>query len=273
MSKTIPDRDAQALTVVTVLAVLIVSGAVIWSAVAIGGLLSLAFPVWISYGIAAVFDLMWIGLMILEWSTRYDTERVRLPRNAGWAALLLSMTLITAHGSAQGFLWVGLAGAAVSLLAKSYWHIVMRTTGARLDPEAVTSVKVRRDAVHADLALIAVSRQLTRLTAKADAEKEALGIGVSAETPAHAVERVTETTTQPSHVVETPTQVVSPASQGVSHPSQPVETGVSQLITRLKGGETLSAQSAADLLGVSRATGGRRLAEAKAALSKVNGSP
>jgi hypothetical protein len=173
----IPDRDAQALTAVTALAVLIVAGAVVWSAVAIGGLLALAFPVWISYGIAAVFDLMWIGLMILEWTTRYDTERVALPRRAGWAALVLSMTLITAHGAAHGFLWVGLAGAAVSLLAKSYWHIVMKTTGARLAPEAAKSVKERRDAVHADLALIAVSRQLTRLTAKADAEKTALGIG------------------------------------------------------------------------------------------------
>lgn len=196
----IPDRDAQALTAVTALAVLIVAGAVVWSAVAIGGLLALAFPVWISYGIAAVFDLMWIGLMILEWTTRYDTERVALPRRAGWAALVLSMTLITAHGAAHGFLWVGLAGAAVSLLAKSYWHIVMKTTGARLAPEAAKSVKERRDAVHADLALIAVSRQLTRLTAKADAEKTALGLGsggLTDEPPVHLVERVVEPVHEP----------------------------------------------------------------------------
>ncbi|MGW1506007.1 hypothetical protein ACWCQW_47420 [Streptomyces mirabilis] len=59
---------------------------------------------------------------------------------------------------------------------------------------------------------------------------------------------------------------LSQPGASASHPE------VTQLITRLKAGETLSAQRAAELLGVSRATGGRRLTEARAALSKVNGS-
>ncbi|MFJ9626644.1 hypothetical protein ACIRU8_02980 [Streptomyces sp. NPDC101175] len=42
-------------------------------------------------------------------------------------------------------------------------------------------------------------------------------------------------------------------------------------MSRLKAGEALSAQRAAELLGVSRATGGRRLTEARAELTKING--
>ncbi|MFF0015199.1 hypothetical protein [Streptomyces sp. NPDC005374] len=71
---------------------------------------------------------------------------------------------------------------------------------------------------------------------------------------------------------------VVPSHRETPVPSQAVgETAhdgpdVSQLVRRLKAGEPLSAQRAAELLGVSRATGGRRLSEAKAELSKVNGS-
>ncbi|WP_405906333.1 hypothetical protein OG742_11345 [Streptomyces sp. NBC_00828] len=250
----IPDRDAQALTVVTALAVLIVGGAVVWSAVAIGGLLALAFPVWISYGIAAVFDLMWIGLMILEWTTRYDSERVALPRRAGWAALVLSMTLITAHGGAQGYLWIGLAGAAVSLLAKSYWHIVMKTTGAKLAPDAAKSVKERRDAVHADLALIAVNRQLTRLTAKADAEKRALGIGSVRLTPGEPVSR-------PAHVVEQIGEPVEPTGSPAQLSSaQRLREDRLRRLTRLIADEPeLTPAQAAQRLDVSLATAKRDL--------------
>src|SRR5438445_12346048 len=91
-----PDRDAQALTAVTALAVFIVTGAIVWSTVAIGGLLSMAFHPVISYAIACVFDATWIGLMTLEWIARYDPERASLPRRAGWGALALSMALIAA---------------------------------------------------------------------------------------------------------------------------------------------------------------------------------
>ncbi|MER5662331.1 hypothetical protein [Streptomyces mirabilis] len=87
---------------------------------------------------------------------------------------------------------------------------------------------------------------------------------------------------RPSHGDESPAAVPTRETRGrvsrpVSHtPSQPVspttQPEVTQLLTRLKDGEKLTAQGAADLLGVSRATGGRRLTEARAALSKVNGS-
>ncbi|WP_030674877.1 hypothetical protein [Streptomyces cellulosae] len=169
------DRDAQALAAVTGLAVLIVTGAIVWSTVAIGGLLSMAFNPAVSYGIACVFDATWIGLMALEWIARYDPERASLPRRMGWGALALSMALIAAHGAVSGFLWVGIGGAAVSLSAKSFWHVVMKTTGPRLDPGTAQWVAAERSEVDGQRALVAARRQLERSKAKSRDESAALG--------------------------------------------------------------------------------------------------
>ncbi|MGI5374911.1 protein transporter Sec31 [Streptomyces sp. CA-251387] len=168
------DRDAQALQAVTALAGLIVLGAVVWSTVAIGGLLALTSPVWVAYLIAFVFDAAWIGCLVLEWINRYDPERARTPRRAGWAALALSMGLIAAHGSVSGSLGVGLAGAAVSLVAKGFWHVVMRATGAELDPASAQWAAAERAEVHAEMATVAVRRQLHRTRARIREETSAL---------------------------------------------------------------------------------------------------
>ncbi|WP_052424904.1 hypothetical protein [Streptomyces fulvoviolaceus] len=168
------DRDAQAVKAVTALAVFILTGAIVWSTVAIGALLSTAFNPVISYGIAAVFDAAWIGCLTLEWIARYDSERSALPRWAGWGALVLSMTLIAAHGSLSGNLWIGIAGAGVSLVAKGFWAIMMRTTEARLDPATAGWVRAERSVVDGQRAMVAVQRQLQRSRALAMDEAQAL---------------------------------------------------------------------------------------------------
>ncbi|MEU8866911.1 hypothetical protein [Streptomyces umbrinus] len=174
-----PDRDAQALVAVTALAALIVLGAVVWSTVAIGGLLAMTSPVWVAYLIAFVFDAAWIGCLTLEWINRYDPERARTPRRAGWAALALSMVLITAHGAVHGSLGVGLAGAAVSLVAKGFWHTVMQATGAELDPASAQWAAAERAEVHAEMATVRVRRQLARTRSRIREELSALGSGGS----------------------------------------------------------------------------------------------
>ncbi len=171
------DREAQALTAVTALAALIVTGAVVWSTVAIGGLLSMTSPPWIAYGIAAVFDAAWIGCLILEWINRYDAARARLPRRAGWLALGLSMALIASHGAAHGRLGIGLAGAAVALVAKGFWHVVMKATGAELDPASAQWAAAERAEVHTELATVAVRRQLARTRTRIRDELSALDTG------------------------------------------------------------------------------------------------
>lgn len=171
------DRDAQALKAVTALAALIVLGAVVWSTVAIGGLLAMTSPVWVAYMIAFVFDATWIGCLTLEWINRYDSERARTPRKAGWAALALSMALIAAHGAVGGHLGVGLAGAAVSLVAKGFWAVVMKATGAELDPASAQWAAAERAEVNAEMAMVAVRRQLARTRARAAEEAAAIGSG------------------------------------------------------------------------------------------------
>src|SRR3972149_3770615 len=96
------DWDAIALTAVHTAAALAVAGAVTWSTVAIGDLLSGVAPVWTSYLVAGVFDLAWITCMVLEWLSRYDQDRARLPVVCGWLALALSVTLIVVHGARYG---------------------------------------------------------------------------------------------------------------------------------------------------------------------------
>jgi hypothetical protein len=173
------DRDAQALKAVTGLAAVIVLGAVVWSTVAIGGLLSMTSPVWVAYMIAFVFDATWIGCLTLEWINRYDPVRASVPRRAGWVALCISMALIAAHGDAHGSLGVGLAGAAVSLVAKGFWHTVMRATGTELDPASAQWVNAERAEVNAELATVAVRRQLARTRARIREELSALEDGGS----------------------------------------------------------------------------------------------
>jgi hypothetical protein len=171
------DRDAQAIAAVTALAVLIVTGALVWSTVSIGSLLSMVAPTWTAFMIAAVFDLAWIGCLTLEWVNRYDPQKAAQPRKAGWMALGISMGLITAHGAVQGHVWVGLAGAAVALVAKGFWHLVMRTTGAELDDATQQWVDAERREVGAQLATVTVKRQLARTKAKAADELSALESG------------------------------------------------------------------------------------------------
>ncbi|AZQ32638.1 protein transporter Sec31 [Streptomyces cyaneochromogenes] len=169
-----PDRKAQVKQAVTAFAALIVLAAVVWSALAIGGLLSMAFTPWAAYMIAAVFDGAWVCCLALEWVHQYNPQRARAPRRAGWAALVLSMGLIAAHGAVEFSLWVGIAGAAVSLLAKGLWHIVMTTNGARLDSATQQWADAERAEAEGRLATVDIRRELQRQEARIREESAAL---------------------------------------------------------------------------------------------------
>lgn len=239
------DRDAQVVAAIVSLAVIIVAGAIVWSTVAIGGLLSVAFPVWISFGIAAVFDAAWIGCLALEWLLRYDAERVSMPRRAGWGALALSMTLIAAHGYEEHALFVGIAGAFVSLVAKGFWHLVMKSTGAELDPESAEEVRYRRADAHAELALIGSARQLNRLKAQAHDELAALSYEKGDPAQAHSADQVIEPVDQLSSAQGRKAQRMAQLSELLSHEPE------------------LTPAQVMDKLGVSLATAKRDLKEAR----------
>lgn len=169
------DWDKIGLRAVQVLAVVTVLGAVSWSTVSIGDLLSRVAPSWAAYTVAGVFDASWIACMILEWLSRYDPERASLPRRAGHVALLTSMGMIALHGHVLGLLEVGIGGALVSALAKGLWTVVMRFTRVDLDPDAAAWLKAEQMEINARLGLTAGRRMLVRAEDKIAAEQLALG--------------------------------------------------------------------------------------------------
>jgi len=186
------DYDAMALTAVLTAASLAVAGAITWSTVAIGGLLSGVAPVWAAYLVAGVFDLAWIVCLILEWLCRFDRARAALPVACGWIALALSVCLITLHGASNGGTalmagtvdWsgrgtvLGACGGAVSVIAKGMATVVMRHTSVAMDPASEAWLSAERAEVNATLAVTAARRQLTRTQSRIATETLALSAPV-----------------------------------------------------------------------------------------------
>lgn len=162
---------------------LVVAGAITWSTVSIGSLLAYAAPVWTSYLVAAVFDLAWITCMMLEYLARFDPAKAAWPRNAGWAFLAVSMSLIVLHGALHGggrALAAGIAGAFVALLSKAMWHLTMRHKAVRMDAPTAAWLAAEANEAGAALAVTARMRELNRSRARVAAERAALD---SAEEP------------------------------------------------------------------------------------------
>jgi hypothetical protein len=154
-----------------------------WATVSIGDLLSRVAPGWVSYTVAGVFDLAWIVCMVLEWLARNDPRRAALPRKAGWAALTISMLLITLHGRMEGFLAIGIGGALVSFIAKSMWSVVMGFTAVRLSEESLGWLQAEREEVGTELAMTHERRKLIRERDKIETERRALGQDTAPELP------------------------------------------------------------------------------------------
>ncbi|MFI5640318.1 protein transporter Sec31 [Streptomyces goshikiensis] len=214
------DWDDLVLKAVLATTCAVIVGAVAWSTVSIGDLLSQAAPTWVSYLVAGVFDLAWIICMATEWLSRYDPRKAKLPRAAGWVALAISMGAIFTHGNVAGSVWVGVFGAVVSALAKGMWLVVMRHTARDLDGKARQWVEAETAEVNAQLAMITVTRQLNRTRARAADELAALG-----QPSTLVVERAAPSTEHehPEHarpVLARPEQQAStPPLTGHEHPS------------------------------------------------------
>lgn len=172
------DWDEIALRTVRAGTTLSVLGAMTWATVAIGALLSMTAPAWVAYTVAGVFDLAWVVCMLLEWLAKHDPERAKLPRRAGWAALVISMSLITVHGGLLDLWAVGAGGALVSFIAKSMWSVVMNFTAVELDPETREWLKAERREVGAEQALTHERRSLARTQSVLALEKRTLGLDV-----------------------------------------------------------------------------------------------
>lgn len=125
--------DALLRKVVFAVALLMTAGAIVWGTVAIGSMLAMLAPEWAAYLVAGAFDLAWAACLAAEYHNRYDLAKVELPRNAGVAALAISMGAIIWHGHLENALVVGIVGAGVSLVSKGVWFIAMQMVAVKLD--------------------------------------------------------------------------------------------------------------------------------------------
>lgn len=169
------DLDQLVRNALWVITALVVTGAIIWSTVAIGNLLSSMAPMWVSYLVAVVFDMAWVACMGAEWLMRYDRRRATPPRVAGWLALGVSVAAIVIDGHAvTGNYIVGAAGGVVSVLAKGLWLVVMMISARPLSGRDQQWYEQAASATDAQLALTAAQRKLARTQALVRQERAAL---------------------------------------------------------------------------------------------------
>ncbi|WP_405611312.1 hypothetical protein [Streptomyces sp. NBC_01508] len=161
------DWDRIVMTAVTAVAAGLLAIAIVWSVASIGDLLARAVVAPIAYLAASAFALVWVSCMALEWLARYNADRAAGSRNAGNVALVLDMAAVATHGHLEDSLYVGLAGAAVSAVAKYMWSTVMKAQ-ARPLPELTRRWLTKREAnITARLALGAQLRTLARVEGQA----------------------------------------------------------------------------------------------------------
>lgn len=168
------DWDRTIRGAVTAAAGAIAAASIVWTTASIGTLLDLAVATGAAYAAAAVFDLVWLSCMALEWLARYNPARAQLPRRAGWAALAVAMVAVVVEGDTGGHVQVGLVGATVSGLAKLLWTLVLRHYATPLDSRTQQWVDAQLAEAGGQLAMVAVYRELARTEGLVAAERAAL---------------------------------------------------------------------------------------------------
>ncbi|MGW2550682.1 protein transporter Sec31 [Streptomyces sp. NPDC001635] len=169
------DWDATVLSAVTSTAGVLVAVAIVWSTASIGDLLSRVTVAPAAYAAAIAFDLGWILCMAVEWLSRYDPQRARLPRNMGHAALAIAMAAVGAHGWLADQIAIGIIGAAVSGIVKTLWTVVLGHHAKPLDDKTQQWVDKQRAQAGGELAMVSINRELTRARGLVAAEALTLG--------------------------------------------------------------------------------------------------
>ncbi|MGY4974912.1 hypothetical protein ACWGCC_37910 [Streptomyces nigrescens] len=162
---------------------------VVWSTVSIGDLLG---GTWAAYGGAAVFDTAWVAVLGLGWLARYQPARRKQVERVGLFLLLVSMVVITYHGSLHGSLGQGAAGAGIALGSKLLWSTVISHMVCELDPETLEWVDAEHREAHAMLATATVHRQSERARGQAAAHRLAVERRYGVQLDEHQVQRADE---------------------------------------------------------------------------------
>jgi hypothetical protein len=228
----IPPRDPDDIILrgVTGVAVGVTALSVAGTTASVGGLLGHLIPAPVAYGVALVFDSVWLACLGVEWLERLDPQRAWPARIAGWAALLIGMGAIAAYGTTLGQPVAGVAGAAVGLLAKGLWWLVLRHYAVPLSEGVAHWLRRRREKTAARTLL---SSQLRRLD-KREAYMQA-AYGPAAVTAAEVVEIEDPQPVQAVAAPPAPAQgwEAAPAVPAAQHAPAPIPTNTATPSTQI----------------------------------------
>lgn len=261
------------------LAIVMTIGAIVWGTVAIGSMLTLLAPAWAAYLVAGVFDAGWAACLIAEWLLRYDSRRATIPMRVGIGMLAVSMAAIVTHGSLAGsWGWIiGIVGALVSAAAKGVWAIGMHTIRIKLDPKYEAYLRARQQQTGTELALALGDRdqaltedRTVKLRLALEARRGSAQTTVD-QTAVQARTVPVQAADQPVDQIETgpepaPVHTVQAAVNRPVHPDEQV----AELLGRLRKGDQITKQDAAEILGIPASTAYRRLNAAKDQLRQYN---
>lgn len=146
--------------VLTVLGMTILT--VAWSTWSIGSLLGGG----IGFFVATIFDVAWAVCLGLEYLSRYDDAKRKLPMTIGWILLAVTMGAIAWHGMELGSVPMAVVGAAVSLFAKVLWLGVMKHINAELTDDDKQWLAHQKSAAQAGAAIAEVKREVSRIEQK-----------------------------------------------------------------------------------------------------------
>ncbi|MEU0181466.1 hypothetical protein ABZ312_09780 [Streptomyces sp. NPDC006207] len=214
----VPPRDWDDIIVrgVTGVAVGVTVLAIAGTTAAVGGLLHRVVHSAVAYTVALVFDLAWLASIGMEHVERWDTKRARVVRNVGWVALGISMGSIVAFGGVMEQWAAGGVAAAVPLLSKGLWWMVLRTYAVPLSEGTRFWMSRQREKIAATFAVAGQLRRLDKHRRYAEAV-----YGPQASTAAE----ILSVPAQPLPAVEVPGHVADTSGRPDPDPSgQPAPT-------------------------------------------------
>lgn len=149
------DWDGRAMKAASTLVLTLTAIAVVWSTVSIGMLLQGG----VGYAAAALFDISWIVVLLLEWMSRFDPDKRKFARTMGYVLVGVTMGAIFWHGMLQHSVALAVIGAAVSLIAKTLWMGIMRHVDRDLSDDDRQWVEAEISKANAKVAIAGVRRQ------------------------------------------------------------------------------------------------------------------
>ncbi|MFF3872932.1 hypothetical protein [Streptomyces sp. NPDC001978] len=160
------DWDGRAMKAASTLVLTLTAIAVTWSTVSIGMLLQGG----VGYAAAALFDISWIVVLLLEWMSRFDPDKRKFARVMGYVLVGVTALAIGWHGLLVGSVALAVVGATVSLLAKALWMAIMKHVDRDLSPEDRQWVAAEISKANAKVAIAGVRRQAAAAEVRARLE-------------------------------------------------------------------------------------------------------